>query len=78
MPVSHAELGPQLALVDEKLRRDHGTTLQHYLAGARASGKSFDSIARHLTDLIDLEGFSITYGSIRRWCKRLGIHEVAS
>ena len=67
-----------MVLVDDLLKRDHGTTLQRYLAGARASGKSFDAIARHLTDLVEVPGFSITYGSIRRWCKRLDIQAAAS
>jgi hypothetical protein len=67
-----------MLFVDNVLRRDHSTTLEHYLAGARASGKSFETIAKALADLIDLDGFSVTYGTIRRWCERLGIKAKAS
>ncbi len=72
------DLSPQMVFVDETLRREHNTTLSHYLAGARASGKSYENIAKHLEDLISVSGFTITYGSIRRWCKRLAVDQKAA
>lgn len=66
-----------MVLVDSILRRNHSTTLEHFLAGARASGKSYESIAKQLEALVNLPGFSTTYGTIRRWCQRLGIQEAS-
>lgn len=77
-PIQTKDSSPQMALVDSMLRKDHGTDLEHYLAGRRSAGKSFDAIARDLEGLLDVEGFSVTYGTIRRWCIRLGIEEQAS
>ena len=67
-----------MSLVDSLLQRDHGTDLHRYLAGRRASGLSFEAIARELEDLLSIEGFTTTYGTIRRWCIRLGVDEAAS
>jgi hypothetical protein len=64
-----------MALVDEILQRDHRTTLEKLLRDRRDHKFSFDQIARELTDLIDIDGFSVGYNSIRRWCLRLKIEE---
>lgn len=48
------------------------------IGGARRkAGKSFDAIARDLEALLAVDGFTVTYGTIRRWCIRLGV-EAAS
>lgn len=73
----HTLPAPQLALVDSLLQRDHDTTLVDYLADRRKAGKSFDAIARDLEALLAVDGFTVTYGTIRRWCIRLGV-EAAS
>lgn len=67
-----------MSLVDSLLQRDHDTDLHRYLADRRAAGLSYEAIARELEDVLSIEGFTTTYGTIRRWCIRLGIEEVAS
>ncbi len=63
----------QMALVDEILQRDHETTLNNFFTYQRSNRRSFDSIARELTVLVDVEGFNVTYQTARRWCQRMDI-----
>lgn len=62
-----------MALVNEILERDQDTTLTAYLSYRRDNGDSFDTIARQLSSLIDVSGFTVTYQTVRRWCRRLGV-----
>ena len=67
----------QMILVDEILQRDHQLTLRSFLEGGRDDGVSFDTLARRLSELIDINDFTVSYQTIRRWCRRFDI-EVAS
>lgn len=67
-----------MALVDTLLQRDHDTDLREYLTNRRGDGLSFDGIARDLEALLAVDGYSITYATIRRWCIRLGIDAEAA
>ena len=62
-----------MALVNEILRRDHETTLTNFFTYQRSNDRSFDAIARELTELVAVEGFNVTYQTARRWCQRMDI-----
>jgi hypothetical protein len=65
----------QMRLVDAALQRDHGATIEDWLRLRRDRGDSYETIARELTHLIDVEGFSLSFKTARVWCQRLGIVE---
>ena len=77
MPLPLDQLTGQMSLVDEVFRRDHDTTLENFLSFRRANNTSFELIARELTEMVAVPGFTVGYQTARRWCKRLGI-EAAS
>ena len=62
-----------MALVNDILRRDHHTSLTNFFNYQRANERSFDAIARELTELVSVDGFTVTYQTARRWCQRMGI-----
>lgn len=67
----------RFALVDEILQRDHQTSLEAFLRSRREWGRSFELVARELSELVRVPGFTVSYQTVRRWCQRLQI-EVAS
>lgn len=68
----------QALLVDELLKRDHRQSLEALLRARRELNESFDAIARELTALIQIPNFTVSYGTIRRWCIRFGIDQEAA
>ncbi len=78
MPIPLDQLTGQMALVDEVLRRDHETTLENFLSYRRANSTSYELIARELSAMVDVDGFTVGYQTARRWCKRLGIKATMS
>ncbi len=77
MPLPLDQLTGQMSLVDEVFRRDHDTTLENFLSFRRANNTSFELIARELTEMVAVSGFTVGYQTARRWCKRLGIEASA-
>lgn len=64
-----------MRLVDAALQRDHGITLADWLTERLSRGDSYEAMARELTDLLAIDGLSISYGSTRRWSLRLELIE---
>lgn len=76
MPQDQITAEGRSILVDEILRRDHATTLAGFLRHARGEGQSYETIARRLVQLVDVEGFNVSWGSVRRWCRAYGTEPI--
>lgn len=62
-----------MVLVDDLLQRRYDTALDQWLTDRRQAGFSYDRIARELESVLEVDGFTVTYQTVRRWCIRLGV-----